>query len=163
LYARLITRVQEKKALAFLDTSHAPLRDGMRAGPFALKVNIEEAGELLGRHLESEQAVLEAARELQAKGTRLVALTRGAQGLVLAMEVGMVIAVPPPVTAISAVGAGDATLAGLLWAVTDQSDPVMTARRAVACGTAAAMQAGTGMGDWTLIQGLLARIKISLP
>ena len=45
LYARLITRVQEKKAMAFLDTSRAPLREGMKAGPFAIKINIEEAGE----------------------------------------------------------------------------------------------------------------------
>lgn len=96
-----------KESSAFLDTSHAPLREGMRTGPFAFKINIEEAGELLGRHLEGEQAVLEAARELQAKGTRLVALTRGAQGLVLAMDAGMVIAAPPPVTALSPVGAGN--------------------------------------------------------
>ena len=74
----------------------------------------------------------------------------------------MVIAVPPPVTALSPIGAGDATLAGLLWAFSDQSDPVMTACRAVACGTAAAMQEGTGMGSRKLIQGLLAKIKITL-
>ena len=162
LYARLITRVQKKKAMAFLDTSRAPLHEGMKAGPFALKINIEEAGELLGQHLEDDQAVLKAARELQERGTHLVALTRGSQGLVLALESGMVMAVPPPVTALSPVGAGDATLAGLLWAFSDQSDPVMIARRAVACGTAAAMQEGTGMGNRELIQGLLAKIKISL-
>jgi 1-phosphofructokinase len=160
LYARLITCVQEKRALAFLDTSGAPLRDGMRASPFALKVNTEEAGDLLGWHLEGDQAVLEAARELQANGTRLVMLTRGAQGLVVAKESGTVIATPPPIAARSAVGAGDATLAGLLWAVSDQSDLVTTACRAVACGTAAAMHEGTGMGDRLLIQDLLARIKI---
>ena len=163
LYARLITRVQEKKALAFLDTSRVPLYEGMLAGPFALKVNIEEAGELLGRHLEDDQAVLKAARELQTKGTRLVAITRGVEGLVLATEAGIVIATPPPVIALSSVGAGDATLAGLLWAFSDQSDLVTTACRAVACGTAAALQEGTGIGDRILIQGLLARIKITLP
>jgi 1-phosphofructokinase len=163
LYGRLITRVQQKKALAFLDTSGVPLRDGLRAGPFALKVNCEEAGELLGRHLDDEQAVLNAAHEFRAKGTRLVMLTRGAQGLVVAMESGMVVAVPPPVTALSPVGAGDATLAGLLWAVSDQSDLVTTACRAVACGTAATMHAGTGMGGRKLIQDLLSQVKISLP
>jgi 1-phosphofructokinase family hexose kinase len=161
-YARLISRVQEKKALAFLDASRTPLREGMRAGPYALKVNVDEAGELLGCHLEGEQAVLEAARQLQAKGTCLVAITRGAEGLVLATKTGIVIASPPPVTALSSVGAGDATLAGLLWAVSDQCDPVTMACRAVACGTAAAMQAGSGVGDRRLIQGLLSRIKTTL-
>ena len=162
LYARLITRVQEKSAMAFLDTSGAALHAGVRAGPFAVKVNIDEAGELLGRRLDSEQAILEAARELQTMRTCLVALTRGAQGLVLAVQAGMVIAVPPQVAAISPVGAGDAALAGLLWAVSEQSDPVTTARRAVACGTAAAMQAGTGVGDRMLVQDLLGKIEIVL-
>lgn len=163
LYARLITRVQAKRALAFLDTSQAPLREGMRAGPFALKVNREEAGELLGRQLQDDQSLLEAARQLQTGATRLVALTRGAQGLVLVMPGGAVIAVPPAVVARSPVGAGDAALAGLLWAVTDRCVPLTTARRAVACGTAAALQPGTGLGDRALIQSLLAEIKISQP
>jgi fructose-1-phosphate kinase PfkB-like protein len=38
--------------------------------------------------------------------------------------------------------------------------PITTARRAIACGTAAAMQIGTGLGDRALIQNLLAGIKI---
>jgi len=74
LYARLITRVQTKKALAFLDTSGKPLCEGMHASPFALKVNTEEAGELLGRHLEGEQALLEAAGEAAQKADTALAI-----------------------------------------------------------------------------------------
>ena len=160
LYARLIARVQERDGLAFLDTSGAPLKNGIGANPFALKINIEEAAELLGYDLQGDGEVCQAARELQAKGVRIVLLTRGAQGLVLAMERETVLAVPPPVSARSSVGAGDATLAGLLWAVSDRCDPVTTARRAVACGTAAAMQEGTGVGDRSLVEALLTRIEI---
>lgn len=162
LYARLINRVQAESALAFLDTSGAALRESVPAGPFAVKINIEEAGELLGQRLEGEQAVLAAARKLQAMGIRLVALTCGAQGLVLAVQEAMVVAVPPQVAAISPVGAGDAALAGLLWAVSEQGDPVTTARRAAACGTAAAMQDGSGVGDRVLIEDLLGKIEIKL-
>ena len=42
-------------------------------------------------------------------------------------------------------------LAGLLWAITDQCNPITTTRRAVSCGTADAMQIGTGLGDRALI------------
>ena len=163
LYARLIHRIQAKQALAFLDTSATALREGLRAGPYALKINTQEAGELLGRPLEHEQALLEAARELLSGTTRLVMLTRGALGLVLATPAGAVIAAPPAVTAHSPIGAGDAALAGLLWAVTGQCDPTTTARRAVACGTAAAMQTGTALGDKALIQDLLSRVEITTP
>jgi len=162
LYAGLIHQVQAAGALAFLDTSGAALAVGVQALPFGLKVNLEEAGELLGRRLKGEAAVLEAARELQAMRIPLVMLTRGPKGLVLAMEQGRVIAVPPRVKALSPVGAGDAALAGLLWAVAEHSDPGTTARRAAACGTAAAMQSGSGVGDRKLIEDLLGRIEITL-
>jgi len=160
LYAKLIKRVQKINGRAFLDTSGASLRDGLIARPFALKINIEEAAELLGYHLDGDHDVCCAAHELQSTGIPVVVLTRGAQGLVLAMNGEVVIAVPPSVDVRSPIGAGDATLAGLLWAIIDQCDPIATARRAVACGTAAAMQEGTGVGERTLIEKLLTQIEI---
>lgn len=162
LYARLIERVQEKKALAFLDASGAALRSGVTARPFAIKVNTEEASELLGLELGKELELSCAASELLQGTTRLVMLTRGARGLVLATESERLVALPPQVEACSPVGAGDAALAGLLWATYEQCDPVTTARRAVACGTAAAMQEGTGVGDATLIRELLDKVEIHL-
>jgi fructose-1-phosphate kinase PfkB-like protein len=71
-----------------------------------------------------------------------------------------VVAVPPQVHVRSSVGAGDATLAGLLWGVAEKCDPATLARRAVACGTAAAMQEGTGVGEAALVQELLEKIEI---
>ena len=160
LYARLIERVQEKQSLAFLDTSGAALHSGVTARPFALKVNSEEASELLGLELGEDMEVCRAAGELLEGTTRLVMLTRGAYGLVLATGSERLAAIPPQVEARSPVGAGDAALAGLLWATYEQCDPVTTARRAVACGTAAAMQEGTGVGEASLIRELLEKVEV---
>jgi 1-phosphofructokinase len=161
LYSHLIRQTQERRGLAFLDTSGTPLRHALSALPFVAKINNEEAAELLGRALDSDQDMCAAAREIHTRGVRVVALTRGAQGLVLAMDGEVVTAVPPCVTARSSVGAGDAAMAGLLWAVLDHCDPAETARRVVACGTAAAMQEGTTMGDRALISTLLHQIQIT--
>jgi len=90
----------------------------------------------------------------------LVALARGAQGLILSLDGKLVIATPPHMSAHSPIGAGDASLAGLLWATLDKCDAVETARRAVACGAAAAMQEGTGVGDQALIKTLLPQVQI---
>ena len=84
------------------------------------------------------------------------------QGLHLARGNELVIAAPPPVAAASTVGAGDATLAGLLWATLERCDAVETARRAVACGTAAAMQEGTGVGERATVEELLLRVRLRL-
>jgi 1-phosphofructokinase family hexose kinase len=161
LYANLIQQVQECGGRALLDTSGPAYRRGLSAHPFAIKPNSEEASDLLGTSLHSDEEHCAAAHHLQACGVRLVAITRGAWGLVLAADGETLMATPPPVRARSPVGAGDAALAGLLWAISEDCDPVETARRVVACGTATAMQEGTGVGDRTLIESLLDQVRIS--
>jgi 1-phosphofructokinase len=189
LYAELIRVVQERGARAVLDTSGDALRQGLAALPFAVKPNREEAAEVLqvgagspspgspqedvgagfprpiagrepGRGNPAPTADLDAALRLAAMGIELVCLTRGAEGLILALGNEVVTATPPPVQARSPVGAGDATLAGLLWALVDGVDLRETARRSVACGTAAAMQEGTGVGDRELIEALIPQMIV---
>jgi 1-phosphofructokinase family hexose kinase len=160
LYARLIQQVQERGGRAFLDSSGPALHAGVAARPFAIKPNSEEAAELLGLPLRGDDEHCTAARRLQDKGISVVALTRGAQGLVLAMEGDALMATPPSVAVRSPVGAGDAALAGLLWAISDRCDAAETARRVVACGTATAMQEGTGVGDHALVEGILSQVEV---
>lgn len=159
-YARLIAKVQARGARAVLDTSGTALRAGVAACPFALKINVEEAGELLGRALNDEAALRTAVLELRALGIEIVALTRGAQGAVLGVNEALVFAVPPPILARSPVGAGDAATAGLLWSVSEGCDAGEMARRMVACGTATAMQEGTAVGERVLIQTLMPQVRI---
>ncbi|MCX6029176.1 MAG: 1-phosphofructokinase family hexose kinase [Chloroflexi bacterium] len=165
-YADLIAIVQTAGGLAFLDTSGPALAAGLAARPYGIKPNSEEAAEALGRLVETDEDHVAAARQLvvgqigNLPYTAVVCLTRAAQGLVLALGDEVVIAAPPPVAAASPVGAGDATLAGLLWATLDGCDAVETARRAVACGTAAAMQEGTGVGERALVEELLSRVRL---
>jgi 1-phosphofructokinase family hexose kinase len=161
LYANLVRQVQAKRGRAFLDSSGPALRAGLGARPFAIKPNSEEAADLLGSCLDSDEDHCRAARHLQAEGAQLVALSRGARGLVLAMDGEVLIATPPAVTARSPVGAGDASLAGLLWAIGDECSPAETAARAVACGTATAMQEGTAVGDRALVEQLLGQVTVS--
>ena len=159
-YARLITLVQARGGRAFLDSSGEALRQGLAARPYAIKPNSEEAGEALGRPVVSDDDHVAALRWFQDNGSRLVCLTRGARGMILALDGVLLSAAPPPVTAASPIGAGDATLAGLVWAVRDGCDPVETARRAVACGTAAAMQEGTGVGERASVEMLLSKVRV---
>jgi 1-phosphofructokinase len=161
LYARLIRQVQNSEGLAFLDTSGAALRLGMSARPFCIKINADEVLEVLhGKRKEGGLNLAGVAGALQEGATRLVVLTRGAQGLVLALDEQRLVAVPPEVAARSSVGAGDASLAGLLWGISENCDPAMLARRAAACGTAAAMQEGSGVGEAALVRDLLEKVEV---
>ncbi len=165
-YARLIEQVQSGGGYAFLDTSGPALKEGLAARPFAVKPNSEEIAELLQHPLDNDDDYHLAAHHLQAKGVKLVVLSRGEAGLVLATDMlatdrEIVQAKPPSVAVRSPIGAGDATLAGMLWAVSNGYSPVETARWAVACGTAAAMKDGTGLGDRALIEQLLWQVNVA--
>ena len=161
LYAQLITLVQGLGARAFLDSSGPGLRAGLAGRPYGVKPNVEEAVEILGCELKDEEAHIEAVLRLQElAAAHLVALTRGAAGLILGLGPDLATATPTAVDAASPIGAGDSALAGLLWAVADGCDAIETARRAAACGTAAALQEGTGVGDRGLVESLLTRITV---
>ncbi len=166
-YADLVTAVQVRGAAAILDTSETALRLGLAARPAGIKPNSDEAAQALGQTVSSDKEHVIAVRrlcDLLAPATPpapIVCLTRGARGLVLAAGGELVMAEPPSVAARSPVGAGDATLAGLLWALSDGCDAIETARRAVACGTAAAMQEGTGVGTRALVDELRPRVKVA--
>ena len=167
LYADLVTAVQARGAAAILDTSETALRLGLAARPAGIKPNSEEAAQALGQSVSSDEEHVIAVRRLRdllAPATPpapVVCLTRGARGLLLAAGGELVAAEPPSVLARSPVGAGDATLAGLLWALADGCDASEMARRAVACGTAAAMQEGTGVGTRGLVDELRPQVKLA--
>jgi 1-phosphofructokinase len=162
-YATLVEKVRAAGGRALLDTSGPALQLGLAARPYGIKPNTEEAAEALGRPVEGDDGHLQAARDLSARGIPIVCLTRGAAGLVLCWEGDTVLARPPVVRAASPVGAGDATLAGVIWALADGCDALEAARRAVACGAAAAMQEGTGVGDRSLIDALRPRVLVTRP
>jgi 1-phosphofructokinase family hexose kinase len=160
-YAQLIGVVQARGSPAFLDASGPALRAGVGARPYGIKPNGDEASELLQMTLDGDADHQMAARRLQQAGIHVVALSRGARGLVLALGDRLYRAIPPSVAVRSPVGAGDAALAGLLWAIADGCDPAQTAARAVACGTAAAMQEGTKMPERALVEQLLSQVTVT--
>jgi 1-phosphofructokinase len=163
-YTALIRLVQERGARAFLDSSGLAFREGMAARPFGVKPNSEEAAEFLERPLNRDDEHCVAVRRLiHEHGAEVAAITRGSSGLVLALKSlpeQAIVAIPPQVAIRSAVAAGDAALAGILWGLLDGCDPAEIARRAVACGTAAAMQEGSGIGSRALVERLLPQVEV---
>ena len=165
-YADLVTALQARGAAAILDTSEMALRLGLAARPAGIKPNSEEAAQALGQAVTSDEEHVVAVRRLAdllspaTPPAPIICLTRGAAGLLLVSGGELVMAEPPPVAARSPVGAGDATLAGLLWALSEGCDATETARRAVACGTATAMQEGTGVGQRASVDELRPRVRV---
>ena len=153
-YGEMVEMVQTSGARALLDASGEPLRLGCVAAPFLVKPNSGEAAGFAGGlglatsevrtdgDALTDPGALDLARSFLTLGIELVTLSLGAGGLLLASGARAVRAKPPGVQARNPVGAGDALLAGLIWALGRTHSLEEMARWGVAAGTAAA----TGVG-----------------
>ena len=154
LYGELVEMVQASGARVLLDASGEPLRQGCAAAPFLVKPNAAEALEMLGLAgpltsslgrdgaAFADATALGLAHHFLALAIEVVALSLGAGGLLLSTSGRTVRARPPAVQARNPVGAGDALLAGLVWALERDLPLEEIARWGAATGTVAAMGEG---------------------
>lgn len=159
-YAGLIELIRSHAARVCLDTSGEALKLGCAACPFLVKPNRAEAAAATGITIRSAADAQRAADVFLQQGVQWVALSLGEEGLLLAARGESVWAKPPKVTIQGPTGAGDALLAGLLWAF-EQSLPVEeVARWGVACGTATAMLPGTGVGSRSEVEEIFKLTRV---
>jgi 1-phosphofructokinase len=144
-YARLVRDAQEVGALVAIDASDAPLTAAIAAGPDLIKPNREELAGAVGRDLATLGDVVTAAAQLRARGVGAVVASLGADGAVLVSGEGSWHATRPPLTPVSAVGAGDALLAGVLGVAARTGLTAEALRAGVAHGAAAALLPGTSL------------------
>lgn len=159
-YAQLIDLVQSRGAKAFLDASGESLRLGVLARPYLIKPNAVEAVALTGRVIKSESDVLASAEVFLSQGAQKVALSLGADGLLLASKDAKIRAYPPQVHVQNPTGAGDALLAGLIHALNEGLSLTDVACWGVASGTAAAMREGVSVGTLAEVKSLLAQVIV---
>ena len=114
--------------------------------PYLIKPNIEEASALLGDRISGMRDAAIAAEGLfRDTCGRIgnVLITAGAEGAVLACGSGTYRATAPRIEAVSAVGAGDSTVAGFLTAACRGLSDGDKLRLATSFGTAACLEEGT--------------------
>ena len=94
-------------------------------------------------------------------GIEIAVISCGKNGLIAATSERLVKAVPPTVEVVSAVGAGDCTIAGLALKL-ERSEPLIEAcRLAVAMGTAAVLTPGTELCHWQDVLQLLPQVVVN--
>jgi 1-phosphofructokinase family hexose kinase len=168
IYAQLIRLLRAGGARPLLDTSGDPLRLGCADHPYLVKPNLPEAGQVMGRELHSVADLRRAAQFFLGQGIEIVALSMGADGLLLAAEGEAVRVRPPQVQVRNPVGAGDALLAGIVYALAswgvdeDARYPALEqmARWGVAAGTAAAMRDGVSVGALAEVEAICALVQV---
>lgn len=142
IYGLLIRQAKKRGLFTVLDTSGEPLRACLSQKPHLVKPNRHELEQLVGRRLTSDAAVLRAASDIVADGVETVVVSLGEHGAMLVQKDRAFRGYGPAVDGRETVGAGDATVAGLLIALQQGKPAQECLRVGMACGTAAVMEPG---------------------
>ncbi len=163
-FAALLGACAAQGAQVWADSSGEWLRAAAGVPRINIKVNGEEAAELLGASVTTLDEAAPAAATLRERfHLQRVILTLGRRGAACADENRRWIAHPPAVKAVSSVGSGDCFLGALVLSLCEGRAMDEALRSAVAAGAANAMSVGGGrfaLSDYQLAMRE-ARIEIS--
>lgn len=145
LFADLALLARAAGVRVVLDTSGEALRSGVKEGhPYMLKCNRFELADLVGQPLKRLEHIKSAAQALAQEHHLLVVVTLGDEGAVAAAGKRFWRVRAPRIQAVSAVGSGDAFLAGLACGILSGQSFPESLCLAVAAGSANALQLGAG-------------------
>jgi 6-phosphofructokinase 2 len=159
VYSRMIGIGNERGARVVLDTAGEALRQSIRARPEVIKPNRSELAELAGRELPDIRSMADYSMGLLDR-VKTVLVSMGADGILMITENQVVHARPPRVAVKSTVGAGDCAVAGFVHGMAIGESGTDALRRAVATGTAATLNAGTGLCRCADIETILPRVVV---
>jgi 1-phosphofructokinase family hexose kinase len=162
LYVSLIETARANGLPSFIDSSGEALRLSVEAKPQFVKVNRQEAEDLIGKAVQTTPEAVSAAQEIIRRGAAGVAITLGSEGLIWveANDGPVWKAKPPQLQVVSAVGSGDATLAGFARAATQGITGEDAIRLAAACGAANCSAIAPGRIELATVKSLLPQIEV---
>ncbi len=159
-FARLARVVQAAQGSLIVDTSGEPLAAALAQGVYLAKPSLHELRDETGKALDSLYAVRDTACEWVQQGkARMVVVSMGEMGALLATGEGVWYAPPLQVVVHSAVGAGDSFVAGMVWALAAGETAVQAFAKGVACATATLLSTGIGLGDMAQVLELLKQVR----
>ena len=144
VYRILIDHAESNGAFSAMDADGPIVRDVLEWGgrPKLVKVNDDELGRVFGAPVETEEQVIDAAQVLRDLGVPAVVVTRGADGAIALTEDGDYRVHTPSMRVVSAIGAGDAFLAGLLFSLRKGESWPEALRQGGAAGCACCLTPG---------------------
>jgi 1-phosphofructokinase family hexose kinase len=162
LYGRIIEEMKRLGVTTVLDSEGEPLRAATRRGPDVVSPNELEAEGLVGYEFGDEEDRRSAVREMVEMGAResIMTLSDGCLALLGDGERHVYRATLEPLEPVSAVGSGDAFLAGFVAARYGGSGHEDALRFAVACGAESTQHFGAGRVDQREVERLVPEVRV---
>ncbi len=162
IYKEITEQVRALGSKVLLDADGALFRESLPACPSIIKPNREELAEYAGVTGEfSKEALLATAKGFLADGIEMVVVSMGGDGAVFLTKDASYQCEGLKVTAHSTVGAGDAMVAALAYAVDGKLNPADTMKLCVATSAGAVTTVGTKPPSLALVNELKAQVVIN--
>jgi len=160
-YKVWVAALKKTDAKVYLDADGDKLVRGIEAKPDLIKPNEIELGAMMGRTLDADEKIVEAARELIDGGLDRVMVSMGGAGALYVARDVTIKANPVKVPVGSTVGAGDSVVAALAYAQDKGLGLEDTMRLAMATGAANVMQSGTQAAPRELVDSLIDKVVVT--
>jgi 1-phosphofructokinase len=159
IYKELIRAAGEKGVKAILDADGELLRQGLEAGPYLIKPNINELEGLLERKINGLEDVVSVSRSIMDKyGVKIVVVSLGEKGAVFINDNCTILAKGIKVQVKSTVGAGDSMVAALAFSIDKGLSFEEAVKLSVAAGTANVMTSGTQPAEVQTIMDIKEKV-----
>ena len=155
-----LKELQTAGARIVLDSRSFGLEDILEVRPWLIKPNQEEISMLCGCQIDTVEQALEKARVFSEAGIENVMVSLGGDGAILIRGGEMFRAVPPAITPVSTIGAGDSAIAGFIAAAQQGKNPTDCLRWASSYGTAACLTEGSQPPRQSDIWNILGKVQI---
>ncbi|WP_160000106.1 1-phosphofructokinase family hexose kinase [Roseomonas sp. 18066] len=160
-YARVAAIARARGLHLVLDSSGPALRAGIGQGVALIKPSQGEFESLAGRSLREPGALEAAAAEAVRQGAaKLIAVTLGHEGALLASDQGVLRLPALPVIVRGAVGAGDSFVAAMTLALSRGAAPADAFAWGMAAGAAAVSNPGTAHPTRAEVEGLRQQLQL---
>jgi 6-phosphofructokinase 2 len=143
-YTQVVTAFAKTDCKIILDTSGKALQATTDSHVYLMKPNLKELGDLAGKTIEDEEDLITSAQQLTQDGScDIVVVSVGAGGAFLITKDSVEHEVAPLVPIRSRIGAGDCTVAGMVYSLAQGHSVTDAFRYGIAAGAAAVMRPGT--------------------
>jgi len=160
IYYRMIQIAKKNRIKTIIDSRGVPLIEALKAQPWMVKMNREEAEETWEKKINCGDDLNKFYEFLNSKGVEYLILTLGEKGAWLRGERVSWSGYPPKVASINPVGSGDSFLAAFIFGLINGKKWNECLGLGIAAGAANAQTWDAGAITWNDIQLLLLEVRV---
>jgi 1-phosphofructokinase len=161
IYRRIIEFANKQGVKVILDADGEAFKEGIEAGPYAVKPNVFELELLYNKKLSTMEEIVEAGKQLLNKGISTVVISMGKDGAVVLNDQSEVYRVEAlSIVPGSTVGAGDSMVAAMVYCTLNEMPLQELAKWATAAGGMTASKPGTEVCTFDEVKAVLDQVNI---